>query len=72
MAKNKVTMDICRFLLAIQLQNDLKIDDGCEVIYNEFSFNLDPINNMATSGHSCFWLVDILKFILENPRSNDF
>jgi hypothetical protein len=38
-------------LIGCTTPNDLKLDDVCEVIYNELSFNLDPINNMATIGY---------------------
>ena len=29
-----------------------------KVIYKDCSFSSDPSINMATTGHSCFWLVD--------------
>jgi hypothetical protein len=29
-----------------------------EVLYNDYSFRPYPLTNMATTGNSCFWLVD--------------
>ena len=42
------------------LPNELKLGrkHPWKVIYKEYSFSSDPSINMATTGHSCFWLVD--------------
>ena len=29
-----------------------------KVLYKDWSFSSDPLTNMATTGNSCFWLVD--------------
>jgi hypothetical protein len=29
-----------------------------KVLYKDYSFRHDPLTNMATTGNSCFWLVD--------------
>jgi hypothetical protein len=37
-----------------------------KVIYNDCSFSSDPLINIATTGHSCFWLVDSKYLLLCN------
>ena len=36
----------------------------CIVLYNDCSFSSDPVTNMATTGHSWFWLADFWKHLL--------
>ena len=31
----------------------------CKVLYKECSFHPNPLTNMATTCHSCFWLVEL-------------
>jgi hypothetical protein len=39
-----------------------------KVLYKECPFSPDPITNMATTGNSCFWLVDYRWYRLRPPR----
>ena len=53
------TFHILIFSSENPLPNELKL--GRKVLSKEFTFFYDPLPNMATTGNSCFWLVDVKK-----------
>jgi len=56
------TFHILMFSSKTACPNEQKLDSYrnhlWKVFYKNCSFCLDPLTNMATTGNSCFWLVD--------------